>query len=239
MNNLTLLPKEMLMTENVQRVAIRLSMVAALLVAPLTLVSTATALRPVMQEPEPVVQDEASNATASDAEVETAEASDEATSDQKTQANAVQGAAIGSDPLSEPVSLDRSALSSPSDRKMENILKPEGNLPQPTVDLEISSVGIAEGASDAAPVTAVGIVDVPYNEYYWQYEKERLAKVHELRVRRAQFQSYSRLLRTERNLWLGYEPLRPNWPTPPQSASRYSHVNRIVVPIYTYLDASY
>ena len=232
MNILTVRPKGMLMTLNVQRVAIRLSVVAAVLVVSISLVSCASALRPVMQV-------ETTAATASTAEAKAAESASAAATDPKMQKNAVQGTAIGIDPLPEPTNLDRPVLSSPSDKQVESMLQSEDSAPKPMVDHEVSSVETTVFPDEAPVVPELGMIDVPYNEYYWQYEKERLAKAHELRVRRAQFQSYSRLLRTERNLWLGYEPLRPSWPTPPQNASRYSHINRIMVPIYTYIDGSY
>lgn len=54
----------------------------------------------------------------------------------------------------------------------------------------------------------------------------------EMRQARAQFRSQQRIERLERNLWAGYEPLRPNWNSIPMMSSRYPYRNTFVVPIY-------
>lgn len=56
----------------------------------------------------------------------------------------------------------------------------------------------------------------------------------EIRQARAQYRSQQRVARMERNLWAGYEPLRPNWNTIPMMSSRYASRHTIVVPIYVY-----
>lgn len=56
----------------------------------------------------------------------------------------------------------------------------------------------------------------------------------ELRQARAQFRSQQRMERMERNLWAGYEPLRPNWNSIPMMSSRYPYRNTFVVPLYVY-----
>ncbi|MEM6473224.1 MAG: hypothetical protein AAF802_26925, partial [Planctomycetota bacterium] len=56
----------------------------------------------------------------------------------------------------------------------------------------------------------------------------------EIRQARAQYRSQQRVARMERNLWAGYEPLRPNWNTIPMMSSRYATRHTIVVPIYVF-----
>ncbi|MCC9602425.1 hypothetical protein LOC67_17890 [Stieleria sp. JC731] len=56
--------------------------------------------------------------------------------------------------------------------------------------------------------------------------------VSELRQARAQLREKQRLQRMERNLWYGYEPLRPNWNAVPMTHSRYNYRSTIVVPVY-------
>lgn len=56
----------------------------------------------------------------------------------------------------------------------------------------------------------------------------------ELRQARAQYRSQQRAQRMERNLWAGYEPLRPNWNSIPMMSSRYPDRSTIYVPIYVY-----
>jgi hypothetical protein len=58
--------------------------------------------------------------------------------------------------------------------------------------------------------------------------------VQELRQARAQYRAKQRIARMERNLWNGYEPLRPNWNSIPMMSSRYPQRHRIVVPVYVY-----
>ncbi len=42
------------------------------------------------------------------------------------------------------------------------------------------------------------------------------------------YQEQQRLARLEANAWMGYEPLRPSWPSSPSMTSRYQ-TNRVVV----------
>ncbi|MEM0925359.1 MAG: hypothetical protein AAGJ83_04925 [Planctomycetota bacterium] len=56
----------------------------------------------------------------------------------------------------------------------------------------------------------------------------------EIRQARAQYRSQQRIARMERNLWAGYEPLRPNWNSIPMMSSRYASRHTIVVPIYVF-----
>lgn len=56
----------------------------------------------------------------------------------------------------------------------------------------------------------------------------------ELRQARALYRQRQRLERLERNLWAGYEPLRPNWNSIPMMSSRYPTRNTVVVPVYIY-----
>ncbi|MCO8120203.1 hypothetical protein NHH03_00515 [Stieleria sp. TO1_6] len=58
--------------------------------------------------------------------------------------------------------------------------------------------------------------------------------VAELRMARAQYRSQQRTERLERNLWAGYEPLRPNWNPIPMMSSRYPYRATRYVPVYVY-----
>lgn len=53
----------------------------------------------------------------------------------------------------------------------------------------------------------------------------------EIRQARALYRSQQRVARLEYNLWMGYEPLRPNWNSVPMMSSRYTH-RRLYVPVY-------
>ena len=54
----------------------------------------------------------------------------------------------------------------------------------------------------------------------------------ELRQARALYRSRQRIARLENNLWMGYEPLRPQWNSVPMMSSRYSSRRTIYVPVY-------
>ncbi len=55
----------------------------------------------------------------------------------------------------------------------------------------------------------------------------------ELRQARALYRAQQRVARLEYNLWMGYEPLRPNWNAVPMMSSRYTH-RRLYVPVYVH-----
>ena len=55
----------------------------------------------------------------------------------------------------------------------------------------------------------------------------------EMRTARAIFRANQRVARLERNLWLGYEPLRPRWNAVPMMSSRYNNP-KFYVPVYVY-----
>lgn len=55
----------------------------------------------------------------------------------------------------------------------------------------------------------------------------------ELRQARALYRAQQRVARLEYNLWMGREPLRPNWNSVPMMSSRYTS-RRVYVPVYVY-----
>ena len=57
--------------------------------------------------------------------------------------------------------------------------------------------------------------------------------VAELRQARALYRAQQRVARLEYNLWMGREPLRPNWNSVPMMSSRYTS-QRVYVPVYVY-----
>lgn len=62
--------------------------------------------------------------------------------------------------------------------------------------------------------------------------KLRAARAAEIRQARALYRSQQRIARLEHNLWMGYEPLRPNWNAVPMMSSRYNYRRTIYVPVY-------
>ena len=54
----------------------------------------------------------------------------------------------------------------------------------------------------------------------------------EIRQARALHRSQQRDARIEHNLWIGYEPLRPNWNALPMMSSPYAYKRTIYVPVY-------
>ena len=60
--------------------------------------------------------------------------------------------------------------------------------------------------------------------------KSRMS-VAELRQARALYRANQRVARLEHNLWMRYEPLRPNWNSVPMMSSRYTN-RQLYVPVY-------
>lgn len=94
-------------------------------------------------------------------------------------------------------------------RQPEAIRRVERVLP---VDAEI------EAPRFAAPTTESDV------------RKSRMSAA-ELRQARALYRSKQRISRLEYNLWMGQEPLRPNWNSVPMMSSRYGS-RKIYVPVY-------
>ena len=63
-------------------------------------------------------------------------------------------------------------------------------------------------------------------------QKSRMSTA-ELRQARALYRAQQRVARLEYNLWMGREPLRPNWNSVPMMSSRYTR-QRVYVPVYLY-----
>ena len=55
----------------------------------------------------------------------------------------------------------------------------------------------------------------------------------EMRTARAIYRANQRVARLEHNLWIGHEPLRPNWNAVPMMSSRYGNP-KFYVPVYVY-----
>ena len=62
-------------------------------------------------------------------------------------------------------------------------------------------------------------------------KQARKLNAKEIRQARALYQANQRMLRHQRNLWLGHEPLRPTFRTVPTMNSRYGR-RTIYVPVY-------
>jgi hypothetical protein len=56
----------------------------------------------------------------------------------------------------------------------------------------------------------------------------------EIRIARARYRGRQRVARLEHNLWMGYEPLRPQWSSVPTMTSRYAPPRTYYIPVYVY-----
>ncbi len=63
---------------------------------------------------------------------------------------------------------------------------------------------------------------------------ERTRTAAEIRQARAQYRSQQRIARMEYNLWIGHDPLRPNWSATPMTSSRYAPRRTYYVPVYVH-----
>jgi len=105
---------------------------------------------------------------------------------------------------------------------MAQIRFPAGSQPDPVVE---------NPAADSVEVSMPQLVDAIPSSSDLSLSQPTAA---ELRQARAQFRSQQRMERLERNLWAGYEPLRPNWNSIPMMSSRYRYPSRVVVPVYVF-----
>ena len=83
------------------------------------------------------------------------------------------------------------------------------------------------------PAAAVGNVQAVAPPVSRSNVRTSQMSVSELRQARALYRAQQRTARLEYNLWMGYEPLRPNWNSVPMMSSRYTN-RRIYVPAYVY-----
>ncbi|QDV86757.1 hypothetical protein [Planctomycetes bacterium TBK1r] len=113
--------------------------------------------------------------------------------------------------------------SSAPDIAPPEITRPEAAAPQ--------RVAQKPAAEDADIIVTPRLVDVVPSSSDLSAGEPTAA---ELRQARAQFRSQQRMERMERNLWAGYEPLRPNWNSIPMMSSRYPYRQTVVVPLYVY-----
>ncbi|WP_372896486.1 hypothetical protein [Stieleria sp.] len=124
------------------------------------------------------------------------------------------GSALAQFPFPEP---------SAPDIAPPEITRPEAAAPQ--------RVAQKPAAEDADIIVTPRLVDVVPSSSDLSAGEPTAA---ELRQARAQFRSQQRMERMERNLWAGYEPLRPNWNSIPMMSSRYPYRQTVVVPLYVY-----
>lgn len=89
-----------------------------------------------------------------------------------------------------------------------------------------------ETLDPAPPVVPVRLVDAVPSSASTQASSKPTSL--ELRQARAQYLSQQRIARLERNLWMGYEPLRPTWNAVPMMSSRYPYPQTYYVPVYIY-----
>ncbi|WP_182867239.1 hypothetical protein [Stieleria mannarensis] len=110
------------------------------------------------------------------------------------------------------------ADNAPAQFPLPEIAKPDSVVAKPDVD-------------DADVIAAPRLVDAVPSSSDLSAGPRTAA---EIRQARAQYRSQQRMERMERNLWAGYEPLRPNWNSIPMMSSRYPYRNTVVVPLYVY-----
>jgi hypothetical protein len=91
----------------------------------------------------------------------------------------------------------------------------------PIDDEPIDPVHLFESLEEPATAPVISNSDV----------RKSQMSVAELRQARAIHRSNQRVARLEYNLWMGHEPLRPNWNSIPMMSSRYTN-RRIYVPVY-------
>ncbi len=98
-------------------------------------------------------------------------------------------------------------------------------------------IRVAQVEPVPAPATAIESVPQPP-----QFERNTTSEsdvsrskmsVAELRQARALYRAQQRVARLEYNLWMGYEPLRPNWNPVPMTSSRYGN-RRVYVPVFVH-----
>jgi hypothetical protein len=90
-----------------------------------------------------------------------------------------------------------------------------------------------EGVERVDPLNTLEKPAVKFSESETSQSDVRESKITiaELRQARALRQADQRRARLEYNLWIGYEPLRPNWSSSPMTNSRYGN-HRIYVPLF-------
>ncbi|QEF97533.1 hypothetical protein Mal15_15730 [Stieleria maiorica] len=110
------------------------------------------------------------------------------------------------------------ADNAPAQFPLPEIAKPDAVVAKPTTD-------------DADVVAAPHLIDAIPSSSDLSTGPRTAA---EIRQARAQYRSQQRMERMERNLWAGYEPLRPNWNSIPMMSSRYPYRHTVVVPLYVY-----
>ena len=90
-------------------------------------------------------------------------------------------------------------------------------------------------AQDATPAERVKLFD-SQDKTKQDYRSTGVEGLSAKRIRqaRALYRSQQRDARIEHNLWMGYEPLRPNWSAVPMTSSRYDYRRTIYVPVYYY-----
>ncbi|MCS7467954.1 hypothetical protein NZK35_14970 [Stieleria sp. ICT_E10.1] len=108
------------------------------------------------------------------------------------------------------------------------VAAPEIVRPQPAAPERVAQ---KPAADDADVIVTPRLVDVVPSSSDQSAGEPTAA---ELRQARAQFRSQQRMERMERNLWAGYEPLRPNWNSIPMMSGRYPYRQTVVVPLYVY-----
>ena len=83
------------------------------------------------------------------------------------------------------------------------------------------------------PNEAMSLFDTPDPVVSPSQNRPSRMSVAELRQQRGLYKANQRMARMEYNLWMGYQPLRPQFNSIPMMSSRYKY-RRIYVPAYTY-----
>ena len=80
---------------------------------------------------------------------------------------------------------------------------------------------------------AISLFDTPAPVATPSQTRPSRMSVSELRQQRGLYKANQRMARMEYNLWMGYQPLRPQFNSVPMMSSRYRY-RRVIVPFYVY-----
>ena len=115
----------------------------------------------------------------------------------------------------------------------DNIAEPQTVVPaEPVIPVPVEEVVIPMSTPTVVSVPAVDpriYFDAPTaSQSDRRISKDKVAQ---LRQQRALYRANQRMARMEYNLWMGHQPLRPDWNPMPMMSSRYAPPT-IVVPIF-------
>ena len=124
----------------------------------------------------------------------------------------------------------------PKTEVSDNIAEPQTVVPAEPL-LPVPAEEVEEVVIPMSPPTVMSVPAVDPRVYFdaptASQSDRRISKdkVAQLRQQRALYRANQRMARMEYNLWMGHQPLRPDWNPMPMMSSRYAPPT-IVVPIF-------